>query len=383
MAINKILTETNLNKDNILSPIQYHVISHNRDIKNKAFLDKKVIYNSSLGSLTSINYDKEWHLKQSYIYNTLKIDELNQQSIENGLVPVFITITCPAEHHPSSKSYNPFISVSDSYEFLVGVWRDVYNNFRFDDKRVPDLKYIRVIEPHKSFVPHLHAVVYLPKYALVAFEEHYRKITLLYKINQTDYKLLDVALYATTYLLKYVQKTLEGDDMIRGWKIHHKISRVLTMSNLNIGLNREIFKRISAYVPYDKLSDLNYFRQIMSKVFIKRTIIDRFGELEREKTFGNSESSIIIDVDVKRVKKYTDYDGIDCVCYTYNEDEEFTTDITAITYNREHDCSLEVDIDGYDDGYYSYAVDSFVIHIDSIKVYDKKWFTMQDIMDYY
>jgi len=380
----KILSEMYLNADIILTPLSYNKISHNRDMKNKEFLSKKVIYNALLGTLQTIRYNKEWYLRQSYIYNTIKIDELNEQSIENDLVPIFITLTCPAEHHPSSIEYNPFISVKDSYEFLLDIFRNVYNNFKVNQSRIENMKFIRVIEPHKSFVPHLHAIIYVPASSVDNFRNHFNNQVKRYKLKQTDYKVLDTARYAVTYLLKYVQKTLEGDDVIRGWAIHHGLTRLFTMSNLNMGINREIFRKITKYVPFDKDSDLNYFRQILEKVSIKRVLTDVFREPLKVQYFGNSDANISVYLEVRRVKKFTPtQDNIECICYEYNEDSEQPT-LSTITYDRELDCEFQFDYDDSEEtSKYSYFLDELIINIDSIKKYDKKLITMQNKGDYY
>jgi len=379
----KILTEETSNSDIILSKIGYSKISYNRDMQNKEFLSKKVIYNALLGTLQTIRYNKEWYLRQSYIYNTIKIDELNEQSIENDLVPIFITLTCPAEHHPSSNEYNPFISVKDSYEFLLDIFRNVYNNFKVNQKRIENMKFIRVIEPHKSFVPHLHAIIYVPASSVDNFKNHFNNQVKRYSLKQVDYKVLDTARYAVTYLLKYVQKTLEGDDVVRGWAIHHGLTRLFTMSNLSIGINREIFRKITKYVQFDEESDLNYFRQILEKVSIKRVLINALRDPIKVQHFGNSDANISVYLEVRRVKNFTTtQDNIECICYEYQEDNEPI--LSTITYDRELDCEFQFDYDDSEDtSKYSYFLDELIIHVDSIKKYDKKLITMQNKGDYY
>ena len=367
--------------DNILTSLQYMKIAHNRDVKNAQFLSSKVIYNKTCGTIAPINYNEDWHLNQSYIYNTCKIDELNEQSLEQGLVPIFITLTLPAEYHPSSKEYNPFTTIKDGYDKLLEIFRALYHEFYIDRKRVKNLKFIRVVEPHKSFIPHLHAVIYVQKENVDKFYKHYNNTVKRFELKQVDFKKLDEAKYAVTYLLKYVQKTLEGDDSIRGWKIHHGLKRTFTMSNLNVGLNRQIFSKITRYVDFNKESDLNYFRQILKKVGIKKVLKDALGNILDVKHFGALDSNIFISIETKRVASYNPVteDSFDVVCYEYREDNDPL--ITVIDSSNEYD--IEYDIEELEKENYRYFLDGFIITVDSKEVYNKQNIFMQNSSYYH
>jgi len=363
-----ILTLSSLTKDNILTDIGYLKISNNRDMQNKNYLSKKVFINS-LG-ISKIDYDKEWHLKQSYIYNTLKIDELNLQCIENNMTPIFITLTLPSEYHATKKkgknlvhnyNYNPFITVSDGYDRLIDIFRYLYNNFMIDRKKVKGLKFVRVIEPHKNFTPHLHAVVYVPNGLEANFKKHFNNVIKNNELKQVDYKELDSVTYATTYLLKYVQKTLEGDDVVRGWCIHHKINRVLTISNLDNGINREVFKRLSRFVPFDKDSDLNYFRQILQKVKIRKTLLNADNSVSKIEEFGNKEADIFMDYAIKKVREI-EFNGT--ICIDYGSDELY-----SLSYDNNYLLEEEIEEDIY--GSYFYSLHCMKIFISSLIVFDK------------
>ena len=391
-----ILSKVNLeNSDNILNYIGYMKIAHYRDIKNKRFLETKVIYNKTRGTISKIEYNKDWHLNQAYIYNTCKIDELNRQAIENDLVPVFVTFTLSSEYHKSIKivtnkktkayylkdnpNYNPFISVKDGYEELLSVFRSLYNDFKIDRKRVKGMKFIRVIEPHKDFTPHLHAILYVPSEHLKAFENHYKNT--IKKIGRCDYKELDKADYAVTYLLKYVQKTLEGDDSIRGWSIHHSMKRTFTMSNLDVGINRQIFSKITRYVKFDKENKLNYFQQILEKVSIKKILKDVTGKILKLLEFGALDSSISVNTETIRTLSYGVVgDDFDCIVSEFNEDCEDEPIYSGLYFKDEYDVEFDVDIEKEP---YKYRLDEFIIFVDSFKKYDKKDVYMYNKGDYY
>lgn len=165
------------NQKKILKSWQYVKIVHAKDKKTKQFLDKASLINWTTGELRTITYNHEWHLKQSYLYNTFRIDYLNKVETEKGMIPVFVTITLPSKYHCSrivgnkiikNKNYDPLLSVKDGYDELNKIFRSLYKDFKVNRKYV-SMKFIRVIEPHKSFVPHLHAVCYVSSEYLKAF----------------------------------------------------------------------------------------------------------------------------------------------------------------------------------------------------------------------
>jgi len=383
MILNDMIPRDSLNTDRILSAFEYLKVSYEQDKRNTAYLNSKVIYNQTLGTIHKINYDREWHLNQSYIYNTCKIDELNEQSITKGLVPIFVTITLPSEYHPSSKKYNPFTTVSDGYSELLVMFRALYHEFYVDRKRVKELKFIRVIEPHKSFIPHLHAIIYVPASLTDNFKNHFNNTVKRFELKQVDIKVLDSAKYAVTYLLKYVQKTLEGDYEIRGWALHHGLKRLFTMSNLNIGLNRQIFSKITRYIKFNKDSDLNYFRQILKQIGIKKVLKDTLGNILNIKYFGALDSKIFVNIETKRLTSYEPIseDDFDVVCYEYREDED--PKVTVIDSSRGYDIEYDVDDLELEKERYRYYLDEFTITIDSEEVYNRKYIFMQNGNDYY
>ena len=382
MICNNIIPTISLDSaDSILAPWEYNRIAHHRDVKNANFLNRRVLYNARTNTHTPIIYNEEWHLRQSYVYNTCKIDELNEQSIEKNLTPIFITLTLPAPYHPSSKEHNPLLSVSDGYNHLLTMFRALYNSFYVDRKKVKNLKFIRVIEPHKSFIPHLHAIVYVPDSMVDNFKNHFNNIKKRFELKQVDIKILDTAKYAVTYLLKYVQKTLEGDDIVRGWAIHHGLKRIFTMSNLNVGINRQIFSKLTRYVSFDKDSDLNYFRQILRKVGIKKVLKDALGSILNVNYYGVSDSNIFVNVETVRIASYNPIseNEFDTICYEYREDEDAL--VTVIDSSNDYD--IEYDIDGLDKEMYKYCLDEFTITIDSVQMYNKKDMFMQYSSEYY
>ena len=299
------MNNTLFNSNKILKSYQYARIAYKQDKKTRLFLQNANIFNKVTGEINKIEYNKEWHLNQTYLYNTFRIDWLNKEELKAGKIPIFLTITLPSKFHPKSLKFDNSLSVQQGYEELNKIFREIYNQFRVN-RKFQKIKYIRVIEPHKSFIPHLHAVCYVDTNLVQDFKKHFYRIKRKYQLKQVDYKQLEKADFAVTYLLKYVKKTLEGDDVYRGWRIHHKINRVLTMSNLNNGMTRDIFKRITKFIKFDVSDSRNYLEQILSKIYIERMMINEFGEVLNFKSYGKIESEYSVYVVYEKSKKIND-----------------------------------------------------------------------------
>ncbi|CAA6799782.1 MAG: Unknown protein [uncultured Sulfurovum sp.] len=259
-----------------LNKIDYAKVALNSDFKQAEWLNKNSVCTN--GQETKIVYNSAWTLDQSYKYTTFVLDDIRYQAKELGLVPVFITVTLPSRFHPfttykngkkySNKNYENK-SINDGYKELVAFFRHLQNSFRIDRKRVKT-KYFRVIEPHKSFVPHLHAIVWLPKDAIFSFRQHQLNTIKLFDFSMKplvsgageDFKVLDDEGYAVLYLLKYAQKTLKGEAWIRGWQKHNKLSRLSTSTRGSVP--RQVFKKLSQFIKYDEKSDLPWFRQMLA-----------------------------------------------------------------------------------------------------------------------
>ena len=277
-------------QNDVLERIEYAKVAYYNDKKIADYLKKCTLYNKVTGEVKNLRYDSEWYDRQSFLYYTFRVDYLNKYCIGNGMTPIFITLTLPSEYHYTSKKYNRKILVEDGYRKLITMYRDIYNNFKVNRKRVEGLKFVRVIEPHKSYVCHLHAIVYVNDEYKNKFIEHVKRVIRKNRLKQTDIRVLDKADYAVTYLHKYVQKSLDGNMVVKGWRKHHNIKRMVTMSNLGIGLTRNIFKRITAFIPFDKNNNKCYFEQILDNLFITRIQKNYKGDILKIERFGSPDS---------------------------------------------------------------------------------------------
>ena len=190
--------------------------------KNKSFLENMTFYTEDYKLVSMYDSDMNANLSPERYFAEVnnRVNTLFKVSKELDLVPAFLTITAPPEYHNKSKYYNGS-TPRETALYLSKLWH------KFMQKRIiRDIKqnvghnmiYIRVYEPHKSGVPHLHAMIFVPKEYLKAikkkFFEHFTKYHIkriaLKFIDRFDYsKKYDGVTGAIAYILKYMNKTFK------------------------------------------------------------------------------------------------------------------------------------------------------------------------------
>jgi hypothetical protein len=272
-------------------------------------------YNFKDGTCSNLTTDLEWYNKYNELYYINKFNYIHYLSLKLKYIPVFITLTLPSSYHQfkttknqkklkRNKRYKGY-TIEDGYKKLQEIFRDLYNNFsvKRSGKAVKIKKhFIRVIEPHKDYTPHLHAVLYIPSSYLGAFERRFKLIVDKYHLEQVDYQVLDKEQYAINYLLKYVSKSLDGSRAdIKGWALIHKIKMVTTSNSpygrrhydifLRLGLGQgEIQKGGIFVVMEERLEVRTYILNITKDVFNsyrdKGKILDDYYEKFRARVLG-------------------------------------------------------------------------------------------------
>ncbi len=291
-----------------------------KHLKAKKYLASLILFNKTSGEITPIEYDRQWHSNQSYLYKTFVMDDIRYQADTMGLVPIFITATLPSEYHPYNtdkqgnrhlnKKYQSY-SIKDGAERLTAFSRALVNNFKVDRKRV-NTKYVRVVEPHKSMVAHNHMIVWVEAEHLEAFNHHYYNTVALFGFNLKgqDFKELNTkeTKGTTVYLLKYVNKTLKGeDDVIEGWLTVNGIKRVMT--NSRPSLSRVIFKRLSSEIPFNPSDKRPYLLQIKEHLIIDSTIVNTKGEELKNTVKSGSNVAYQVEMIQERKEVVTDVVG--------------------------------------------------------------------------
>ena len=208
--------------------------------KQKRFLEENNL--SAIGA----NINPEKYLAE--LNN--RVNALTKFAFERNLKPVFITITLPSEYHPSSKRYNG-ASFQDANRQLYTIWARLLRSRVLCDAQYD---YIQTKEPHKSGVPHLHAVFYIEEKYLDRFKrvfenemkrQNIKRYEFKTEFKSDKYNRKTSAVVA--YILKYIFKTFRNSktgemSLAAYWYVKHRIRRV-TMSRSLVPLR--VFRRIN------------------------------------------------------------------------------------------------------------------------------------------
>ena len=147
-----------------------------------------------------------------------RVNALFEYSKSLNLFPVFLTITCPSNYHPTSKDYDPNLSVKDSTRYLSNSWAR-FNRLKIFTRMKKAINhnmiYVRVLEPHKSGVPHSHVLLFVPKNYVhdlrKIYKRHFSKSEFSnVRANDFRYTLHNQSGGALGYLMKYINKTFKN-----------------------------------------------------------------------------------------------------------------------------------------------------------------------------
>ena len=244
--------------------------------KQQKFLSDKYVLNKKTGEVIELKYSVTKEYSKYYKWIVQNSIDIQQQAEEYGFnACMFITITLNSQYHPYSsgkpnKNYDAKNTIHNGYSLL----KDTYRNITKQINRTigkNTYRHIRVIEPHKDFTPHLHALIFVNKDNYNALAQIVKnKIGYIGNVNipkNGTYKsvmqgsngigFVDVeeikdVKRGAAYLLKYLRKTFNSEDpntiyMLDGWKRKNKI-KVLTYSQKN-SIPRYVFERLVHFIP--------------------------------------------------------------------------------------------------------------------------------------
>jgi hypothetical protein len=173
-----------------------------------------------------------------------------------GLSPVFITITAPSRYHKKDTHGNLLIDPNITAKALTQIFNDFTNTSIFKKIRKEyerGFHYIRTYEPHKSGVPHLHAMLFLPQKYIKALELQFQSYFTdkdrwgnNSKSLKYIYEFKGSFKGAISYIMKYILKTFKNEDnkevqYSSYWFLKHRIRRFLSSRSLiPLGIYRKI-----------------------------------------------------------------------------------------------------------------------------------------------
>lgn len=209
-------------------------------------------------SALDFTYSANLNPKKYFAEMNNRINSIFEYAKDLNLKPVFCTITAPSKFHQTDLNRNLIKKPNDTAKELT----QIFNKFtnlrlfqRMKKKLGHGLIYFRVYEPHKSGVPHMHCMLFVPRdYILDIKKKFYQYFTDKAKwgnnLKSLDFKYTfynknekgDLTGGAIAYIMKYVTKTFKNEDdkstqYASYWYIKHNIRRFLcsrTLAPLNI-----------------------------------------------------------------------------------------------------------------------------------------------------
>lgn len=291
----KLKNEKYINK----SSISY--FKQNHFLKNYIFTDNKTNKIFTIEKDIKKDYN---NYKNITIVKTLELERIRKNEV---LIPIFITITLPSKYHPFKKINDIYYQnknfefveieqrITRGYKELNKIYREFYLNVK-NTKKNKDIKFIKIIEPHKSLIPHLHRVVFVKLETKEKIEKQFFKVVKKYKLKKVKFETLEKG---TSYVIKYITKNFNEEELkkLDGWKKLHKI-RLFTMSNLP--LTTEIFKKL---YYNNKETNLKIIDKIKKGEIKYKNIYQYYTENTKIKKIYINENNEIVKINIKNKKR--------------------------------------------------------------------------------
>lgn len=370
----------------------YKIYSQKKEDKQNKFYKSIYLQNRENNEIFSINRSLENETNKYKNLISLKVKELNRITKENELIPLFVTFTNPSKFHPFvcvnkeqnlyelNKNYAFFDlkeCITESYKNINMIYREFYKNIKTFSK---DIKFIKIVEPHKSLICHLHRVFYIHKKDIEVIQNKYKNVCKKHKLKQCKFKILRNA-KGSSYITKYILKNFSEEDLhsLNGYKKLHKI-RMFSMSNLNLktsdfkklyfnnkDLNKKVIEEIKTGVSiYDNLYQ---FYTLNTKITTEK--IDENGEIRKETKNSNDVYLFTIYRKMQKEKVETEKTKIvkefDRKIETF--DRKFFINENKKVIEKEETLYKNKYINKYQKKYYYEIIDNYLDLISSEKVY--------------
>jgi RNase P subunit RPR2 len=202
-------------------------------------------------SALEFTYSANLNPKKYFAEMNNRINSIFDYAKDLNLKPVFCTITAPSKYHKCFEEGNKrgqlIINPNETAKELTQIFNK-FTNLRIFQRMKKELGhgliYFRVYEPHKSGVPHLHAMLFVPMdYILDIKKKFYDYFTNKVKWGNNrksldfKYTWYNSAGGAIAYIMKYVTKTFKNENdkstqYASYWYIKHNIRRFLCSRTL-------------------------------------------------------------------------------------------------------------------------------------------------------
>ena len=198
-------------------------------------------------SALEFTYSANLNPKKYFAEMNNRINSIFDYAKDLNLKPVFCTITAPSKYHKCNVNGELKIKPNETAKELTQIFNK-FTNLRIFQRMKKELGhgliYFRVYEPHKSGVPHLHAMLFVPvDYILDIKKKFYDYFTNKVKWGNNrksldfKYTWYNSAGGAIAYIMKYVTKTFKNENdkstqYASYWYIKHNIRRFLCSRTL-------------------------------------------------------------------------------------------------------------------------------------------------------
>ncbi|XOB61554.1 replication endonuclease [Campylobacterota bacterium DY0563] len=223
------------------------IIDTKIELQKKYLLSRFFDFGDDTKTALDFTYSANINPKKYFAEMNNRINSIFQYAKDLNLKPVFITLTAPSKYHKLNVNGNLKINPNETAKELTQIWNK-FTSLQIFRRLKKDLGhglvYFRVYEPHKSGVPHLHAMLFLPAGYILPVKKKYKE----YFTNKNrwgnnkksidfKYTWYNSAGGAIAYIMKYVTKTFknENDKDIQYasyWYIKHNIRRFLCSRTL-------------------------------------------------------------------------------------------------------------------------------------------------------
>ena len=329
---NKRLQKTNRYKEYSALIDKCYKTSLEKEKNQQNFFRRVEFANLKTGEAYKITHSFEKDYKKYTKSIEQKIYTIEALARKKELAPVFMTLTLPSQFHPfrsikykGNRLYtnlNPDFMFEDietaikaGYEYLNRAYRTFYKRVK---NKVSNLMYIKVIEAHKTMIPHFHILFFIPKGENKILFKEFVKIVNEFELNQSNFSQTDESEEnksdnsyntginrAAKYIMKYITKNLKnGADIfyarvLDGWKRIFKI-RMITTSNLPLTLAeyRTIYYALDSEMKESLLKEartknINLFYLILESLAKITTIKNVSDRLKRYKSLLNNRFVIL------------------------------------------------------------------------------------------
>lgn len=358
-----------------------------RENKYNSFIKDKLFINELTGDsfkLEAKYLDKMSEYNQQIFQNSKFVSDY---ALKNNYNAFILTLTGESKYYPFSmvnKEYgiydinpnyefkdNEELGLKKAYEQLQKIFRRFYKTLKKYNKG--KVLFIKVVEPHKSMVPHMHIIFFVEKIDKV--EDQVERLKEKFNLNQVKLDLFEEhdnkevkIRSALSYFLKYMRKSFDTKDFnnwnkkskkyskrfLDGWK---KELGILMFSCSRLDFPSYIYKKIYKSLPKELKDD--FLKKAKKDKTVLKSII-------RENLYIESDTYIDNKVKTKIIGKE------DALIKVYLKKERIIKE--KIEYIRKHGKYKK-----YLKKFYNYKIHEMDIYLNDFQIYEKPKFIKLNI----